>query len=304
MRNAKRLQFSYWDVFSARKFEGNSLPVLFTSRSLSDAAMLRIAREFRTTETVFIQGRPPFKNKNEHRIRIMTPHGEIPFAGHPLLGAAAALADTSPTFLARPGHTYQAAFSLPNGRVQVQATSSVAGCDCEMAVPLAKIQPVRQPSRLLTALRLSPSQLVRGDNLVTANIGIVFHLANCRSRNVVNAIAPDWDGLRRYCHYGSSSSDCYCFAHQRRGKVMHVWARCFLGSGGEDSGTGSAAACVGSWLVARNEVQSLDRLVITQGRQGPRVSIIELGFYVDPNGVRSLRLGGAAVKLMEGWIST
>ena len=303
MRNIKPLLFSYWDVFSAKKFGGNSLPVIFCDRALSGATMLRIAREFRTTETVFVSEHSSLKYKREHTVRIMTPHGEIPFAGHPLLGAAAAVADSATTSGLRSHRTDRVTLSLPQRRVEVQVSLSPKYCNCELSLSPAKLYDVKQPNRLLSALGLSPSQLVQKDNLIAADIGISFHLVNCRSRTVINSMMPNWDRLRRYCHDGSSYSDCYCFAHQKAGKVLHVWARCFLGTGGEDSGTGSAAACLASWFAVRNGMHHVEQLIVRQGLPGTRVSIIRLNLDTDPTGSQSVSLNGAAVKLMEGWLS-
>ncbi|MEM9771120.1 MAG: PhzF family phenazine biosynthesis protein [Cyanobacteria bacterium P01_D01_bin.73] len=77
------------DVFSDRPFGGNPLAVFPVADSITDDQMLRIAQEFNLSETVFVQ--LPRTPRADRRLRIFTPTGEIPFAGHPTIGAAAVL---------------------------------------------------------------------------------------------------------------------------------------------------------------------------------------------------------------------
>src|SRR6187200_350451 len=78
------------DVFTSKRFGGNQLAVLPDARGLTDEQMLAITREFNYSETTFVF--PPENAAHTRRVRIFTPGGEIPFAGHPTIGTAAALA--------------------------------------------------------------------------------------------------------------------------------------------------------------------------------------------------------------------
>ena len=78
------------DVFTDRLFGGNPLAVLPDARGLSAAQMQTIAREFNYSETTFVL--PPEDENNTRKVRIFTPNSEIPFAGHPNVGTAVALA--------------------------------------------------------------------------------------------------------------------------------------------------------------------------------------------------------------------
>src|ERR1700741_4410970 len=83
-------RFHTLDVFTARAFGGNPLAVVSDAEGLSPAAMQDIAREFNLSETVFLL--PPESPENTRRARIFTPATELPFAGHPTIGAAWLLA--------------------------------------------------------------------------------------------------------------------------------------------------------------------------------------------------------------------
>ncbi|MBO0868775.1 MAG: PhzF family phenazine biosynthesis protein [Micromonosporaceae bacterium] len=80
------LPYEIVDVFTDRPFTGNSLAVVFEADSLTDEQMQTLAREFNLAETVFVL--PVTTEGATYRARIFTPETELPFAGHPSVGAA------------------------------------------------------------------------------------------------------------------------------------------------------------------------------------------------------------------------
>src|SRR6266540_3100668 len=74
------------DVFTDRPFAGNPLAVVFGAGELAGDQMQTLAREFNLAETVFVL--PPSSAAATYRARIFTPEQELPFAGHPSVGAA------------------------------------------------------------------------------------------------------------------------------------------------------------------------------------------------------------------------
>ena len=78
------------DVFTDRAFGGNPLAVLLDAQGLSTAQMQAIAREFNYSETTFVL--QPREIGHDAEVRIFTVRSEIPFAGHPNVGTAFALA--------------------------------------------------------------------------------------------------------------------------------------------------------------------------------------------------------------------
>ena len=73
------------DVFTDRPFAGNPLAVVYGADDLAADQMHALAREFNLAETVFVL--PP-TGPATYRARIFTPETELPFAGHPSVGAA------------------------------------------------------------------------------------------------------------------------------------------------------------------------------------------------------------------------
>src|SRR5262247_2904633 len=86
-----RHRYFFCDVFTDAVFGGNPLAVLPDARGLSDRRMQQIAREFNFSESTFVF--PP-EAGHTRRVRIFTPATEVPFAGHPNVGTAFALAAT------------------------------------------------------------------------------------------------------------------------------------------------------------------------------------------------------------------
>lgn len=86
---SRSVAFQQVDVFSAVPFKGNPVAVILDGNGLTDGHMQEIARWTNLSETTFVcAARHPAA---DYRLRIFTPHAELPFAGHPTLGSAWAL---------------------------------------------------------------------------------------------------------------------------------------------------------------------------------------------------------------------
>ena len=86
------MEYKYFicDVFTKYKFSGNQLVVFPNAQGLSDWQMQSIAKEFNFSEATFVF---PSEHGNTRKVRIYTPTTEVPFAGHPNIGTAFALAN-------------------------------------------------------------------------------------------------------------------------------------------------------------------------------------------------------------------
>lgn len=78
-------RFTQLDVFTATPLKGNPLAVVHDAQGLDDAQMAAFARWTNLSETTFLL--PPTDPEADYRVRIFTPGGELPFAGHPTLGS-------------------------------------------------------------------------------------------------------------------------------------------------------------------------------------------------------------------------
>src|SRR6201992_1322554 len=91
-----KLHFVTVDVFTGTQFAGNPLGVVLNAEGLSGGQMQTIAAEFNLAETTFVL--PPKDPANTAEVRIFTPRYEMPFAGHPNVGTAFALAHAGKTY--------------------------------------------------------------------------------------------------------------------------------------------------------------------------------------------------------------
>src|SRR5204863_9037161 len=78
------LDYDVVDVFTGRPFAGNQLAVVHGTQGLSAGQLLALTQEFGYSESAF----PVAARQDRYRLRIFTPGGELPFAGHPSIGAA------------------------------------------------------------------------------------------------------------------------------------------------------------------------------------------------------------------------
>src|SRR6185503_13588664 len=87
---ARSYRYLHYDVFTDRALAGNQLAVYLDGRGLSTELMQSIAKEMNFSETTFVL--PPEAKGTDVRLRIFTPGGELPSAGHPTIGSTFALA--------------------------------------------------------------------------------------------------------------------------------------------------------------------------------------------------------------------
>jgi PhzF family phenazine biosynthesis protein len=85
MESTMKRRFHQLDVFSAVPLKGNPLAVVHAAQGLDEATMANFARWTNLSETTFLL--PPADPAADYRVRIFTPGGELPFAGHPTLGS-------------------------------------------------------------------------------------------------------------------------------------------------------------------------------------------------------------------------
>jgi PhzF family phenazine biosynthesis protein len=182
------------DVFTDRQFGGNPLAVLLDARGLSDAEMLAVTREFNYAETTFVL--PPERG-GAARVRIFTPGGEVPFAGHPTVGTAHALFATGA--LAAEGD--EATIVLEEGvgdvpvRVRLAGGAGALGEGFGAPEPaFAELTAAAAPTErdapdagvLAGALSLDPADLLGGDYAPrVASCGLPFTLVPVRTRAAV-----------------------------------------------------------------------------------------------------------------------
>ena len=279
-----QLSYEIVDVFTDRPFTGNPLAVVFDADALDRDQMQALAREFHLSETVF--DLPPTVDGATYRARIFTPEEELPFAGHPSVGAAVTQMRRG---LYGPGVVLQecGAGVLPID-VEASGRATLTGGTPFVGPPL-------DPLPLLAALGLSESDHV-GPPPRVASCGLDFHYLHVRPEAVARAALSQVAGA-----FGMLCVFAWDPAH----RTSH--ARVFAPGSGvpEDPATGSAALGFGVWLVASGLLPGDDEssYVVRQGVELHRPSILECAVSaLDGEAVR-VTVCGAVVQVASGQIA-
>ncbi|NEJ72209.1 PhzF family phenazine biosynthesis isomerase [Rhizobium phaseoli] len=295
--------YSVYDVFTDRKLAGNPLAVIFDGADLSDEAMQAITREINLSETVFVQ--PSSNPAYAAKLRIFTPGRELPFAGHPTVGTAVALAERAHgaatldlvTVLEENVGPVRCAVRLREGEASF----------AEFDLP-RKSQPAIMPLDKLgmaDALSLKVTEIGFENHVPSVwSAGVPFLLIPVHDVGAAQRVEFDpqlWEKIVPFVDGALASAYVYC-----RGGVNHVakfHARMFASGMGivEDPATGSAAAALSG------AIHHFDRLtdghhpiMIEQGVEMGRPSFIHLHIDVDGGAISNARIGGQAVRLASG----
>lgn len=293
-----RPRFLILDVFTDRRFGGNPLAVLPDARGLDTAAMQRIAREFNFSETTFVL--PP-EAGGDRRVRIFTPGSEVPFAGHPNLGTASALA-----LLGEAGPLdgpVTLRFEELAGVVPVTVSRRADGLiDAELVAPssLALGDPV-EPALVAAAVGLSPADLALDRHPPrSASVGLAFLVAELASGEALARakVAPD-----AMAALVAATGIPYLHLHATGDEGIDRRTRMFAPLDGvpEDPATGSANAALAALLAATDPAPELDlTLTITQGVEMGRPSRLLARVRKRGGAVVETRIGGTSVLVAEG----
>jgi trans-2,3-dihydro-3-hydroxyanthranilate isomerase len=293
------------DVFTDHPFGGNQLAVFPDARGLSSEQMLALAREFNYSETTFCL--PPDDPRHTRRVRIFTPGGEVPFAGHPTVGTAFVLATTREIKL--DGDETRIVLEEGVGPVPVTilAENDNPHFTRLSAAKMPEVGPP-PPSRavLAAALNLQEHDLLDGTWAPQAvSCGLPFLFVPLHDRDAVRRARPKLDLFEpALADYWTNM--VFVFARDAERPGSDVRARMFAPAINvpEDPATGSACAALGGYLADRETdfAEGTRRWVVEQGFEMGRPSIIEV--EVDRAGGRTtaVRVGGRSVMMCEGSI--
>jgi trans-2,3-dihydro-3-hydroxyanthranilate isomerase len=296
-----RRNYHTLDVFTDAPFAGNPLAVVLDAEGLDDARMQQIAREFNLPETVFVVA--PRDPVNSAALRIFTPARELPFAGHPTVGAAALLAHLrAPQLLAaqdlrlvleekvgdvvciarhRRGQALAAYFHLPRLPQSAGAAPSAA--------------------ELAERLGLKAADIGFGAHRPSAyGAGVDFLFVPIAGAAAIAKASPD------RAHWGADGGPgVYLYTREttRDGAAYH--ARMFASGWGirEDPATGAAASAFAGVVMEFDQPADGEHVVvIEQGVEMGRPSMIGLGLEVEGGALKSASIGGSTVLIAEGTI--
>jgi trans-2,3-dihydro-3-hydroxyanthranilate isomerase len=290
-----------YDVFTRERFTGNPLAVVFDADGLDTDAMQRIAREFNLSESVFVLS--PQSDRHRACLRIFTPDYEMPFAGHPTVGAAVALAEMGPD---NGAGIFVLEENIGPVRCAVGRKEGATFAEFDLAKLPEPLQLSADGEAIGAAVGLGPHEIgfenhrvafwSAGVPYVTIPVADLGAAARAKLDNQAWAeLAPkksDWAFASPYI---------YCRETVHKESAFH--ARMFVPGNPsyEDPATGSAAAAfAGAIMHFDRPGDGMSRFWIEQGLEMGRPSRIRLELDVEAARLASARIGGHAVKVAEG----
>ncbi len=299
------------DVFTDTPFGGNPLAVIPDARGLSADQMTALTHEFNYSETVFVF--PPENPENTRRIRIFTPGSELPFAGHPTVGAAFVLAAVGAIPL--DGEETRIVFEEGVGPVPVLIRSK-GGKPYFTQLSVAKM-PVRGPDSydvrtIAAVLSLSVADLhTNGPYSIEAvSAGVPFLFVPVRDLDALGRARVKLERWEKELK-GTWAPELFVFVEHedslgqdgvRKGDAI-IQARMFAPNMGvaEDPATGGACAALGGYLAWRSEMKdSTLKYTVHQGVEMGRPSKLLVETDVVGGEVTAVRVGGASVLIASG----
>ena len=270
------MRFSQVNVFSADPLGGNPLAVVHEAQGVSEARMAELARWTNLSETTFLL--PPTDPGADYRVRIFTPGGELPFAGHPTLG-------TCHAWLAAGGKPRKPGLAVQQcGVGLVRVTCS--GPRLEFAAPpLRRSGPLEHQvlTQICAALSLERGDIVQHQ---WVDNGPGWCAVMLRSARQVLALKPDWAAL--------APLELGVVGPHDAGHDAAFEVRAFIGDGGyEDPVTGSLNASLAQWLIGAGLAKS--RYVASQGAALRRAGRVHLRKDGD-----DVWVGGDVVDVVQG----
>ncbi len=296
----RRFAYHTVDVFTATRFGGGPLAVLPDARGLSSAEMHAIAREFNYSESTFVF--PPENPAHTRRVRIFTPGGEVPFAGHPTLGTA---------------HVLAALGEIPCGTERVVLEENVGPVPVKLrwadgqpsftqlsVAKLPEILPLRATREALAAmLSVEPADVLDAAfHPQAVSCGLPFTFIPLRSLDAVTRARLKTELWERELS-ATEAHLVFVFALEAEAPAHQVRARMFAPglSVAEDPACGSGCAALGGYLGMRDATaDGTLRWVVEQGYEMGRPSLLHVECDKRGGVITGIRVGGSSVMVCEG----
>jgi trans-2,3-dihydro-3-hydroxyanthranilate isomerase len=278
----RMIEYHHVDVFTGRPYAGNSLAVFLDQRSLSVAQMLAITQELRHFESIFLTRAAG----GVVDARIFDLIEELPFAGHPTIGAAAVLHQVSDTTSGAP-----LVWRLRLAARTVTVTTSRID-ERTVSAELAQGAPEKLPQlprpdagELAAAIGLESADLRRDLPLEVVSTGLRY------------LIVPVAAGALARAHFTRADMDAFlarhgaqfCYLLDVDGMEGRHWNNDGLT---EDVATGSAAGCVAAYLLRHGRAASGQPLFLHQGRYLGRPSRMRITAHGSAEHVQDVTVSG------------
>jgi len=299
------LTFYQADVFTNLPFGGNPVAVIPDAQGLTDQELQQIAREMNLSETVFVF--PPTEEIATAKIRIFTPTQEIPFAGHPVIGAFYVLGKLNRLPLHEPVTRLVHECNIGLFPVELHVRKGQIH-RVVMSQPkpefIGSIDAIEDLYDIAKALGLSKS-FITGAKLPiqVVSTGLPVIIVPVRSLTAVKSIVPDSAVINELCErHGANGIMVFTTITVEELSTVHT--RMFASPIGvtEDPATGSASGALGAYLVRHGvvEVRPITEIIAEQGYEMDRPSLIHIEVESDDDAIQKVTVGGQVVMIIEG----
>jgi PhzF family phenazine biosynthesis protein len=283
-----RRAFKVVDVFSDQPMRGNPLAVVLDAAGLSTEDMQRIAGWTNLSETTFVL--PPTNPAASYTLRIFTPRNELPFAGHPTLGSAYAIAEAG-KFTPKNGlFVQQCKVGLVNVRLD--------GAKITLELPTAKFTHF-EPADVDELEALLGRKILRTPVPAVVDVGPKWIIAELANADEVLAVKPDLARLEKLERKLAATGLTIFGKHESGACAIEV--RTFAPSDGiaEDPVCGSGNGSVAAFMWAAKPVAGGMRYTAAQGQCVGREGRIDV--VIDAAG--KITLGGACTTSVDGTLT-
>jgi trans-2,3-dihydro-3-hydroxyanthranilate isomerase len=290
-------RYIHLDVFTDRRLEGNQLLVYVQPAGLDAEAMLALTRESNYSENTFVF--PPEQTGTDYRVRIFGRAAEMPFAGHPTIGTAFALAHTGAL---KPGQA-RTTFGLGVGPTRIDLEwrdGALAFAWMTQQTP-AFGKTIADRAALAAAIGLEAASIDGRAPAQEVYSGSTFLIVPLTTRKAVDAAILDRATIdAAFSAAGLQRRSLYIFTTERGPDDATAYSRLLGTSGIEDPATGSAAGPAGAFIAKHGLVSGVGAIVFLQGVLARRPS--RLHVRVDRAGaeVTGVQVGGAAAVVGDG----
>lgn len=305
MPEQRSLKFYQADVFTSQPFGGNPVAVIPEAQGLSDDQLQQIAREMNLSETVFVF--PPTDPAAVVRLRIFTPTQEIPFAGHPVVGAFFVLGELGIVPLKESVIRLMQECNIGLFSVEIQADGGQVD-QVMMTQPkpefLGPLEEINDLYKVAVALGLSKHVIADAKwPLEVVSTGFPVLIVPVRTLTAVRSIMPDASAIVELSRrFGVNGVMVFTTVTVEPSASVH--ARMFAPAIGipEDPATGSAGGALGAYLVQNGvvEVAPTTEIIIEQGYEIERPSRLLVQVESDDDVIQSVKVGGQCVMVAEG----
>jgi len=298
---ARRFPYVQIDVFTSQRLAGNQLVVFTDARGLTDSDMLALARETTLQETTFVFPREPATERRDGiKVRIFSPEGELPFAGHPTLGTAAVLRMAgAPPSVSHDGSS-TLIIDLKAGKIPVAFRDDATGAFGEMTQLDPIFGKTHDRTQVTPLLGLHPDDLDPDLPIETVSTGLPFVIVPIRTLKALQSLRLDFDKNDAFLKAaGENAVDFHYITRDTADPKVRLRAR-NIDRIGEDPATGSASGCTAAWMLKYGVTKPDEQVLIRQGIEAHRPSEIFVRASKTADHIHTVRVGGYSIKVMEG----